>query len=125
MAGNPRMHRVADRVQVELSDIIRTQLKDPRHGFLTLTRVSMTPDLRSARVFVSTLDGSTLDDTLATLTRARGFLRSRLGERLHLRHIPELQFLPDRSGEHVQRVSELLRRIHDEDGPDAPEPDDA
>ena len=124
MASSSRVHRVADRIQVELSDIIQNRLKDPRRGFLTLTRVEVTGDLRSARVYVSSLPAEEIDDTLRTLTRARGFLRTELGGRLGIRHTPELQFLPDRSGEHVQRVAEILKDLErrGEFGDDEPKP---
>ena len=111
MTSSTRMNRVADRIQVELADIIRSRVKDPRLGFHTLTRVEVTSDLGSARVFVSSLDAEALLVNLETLNRARGFLRSELGRRLALRHAPEVHFVPDRSGEHAQRVAEILRDL--------------
>ena len=111
--NNPRAQRVADRIQVELADIVRRRLKDPRHGFLTITAVEVTDDLRSARVFVSTLDEEQLEATLLTLERAKGFLRGELGHRIRLRHTPEIQFRPDRSARHAMRVQELLRELEE------------
>ncbi len=113
MSTNPRALKVADRIQAELAEILQREYKDPRLGFVTVTRVEMTPDLRVARIFVSNLDSDALDDSIRLLMRGKGFLRSRLGPRIRLRHIPELQFLPDRSGEHAQRVAELLRGIEE------------
>ncbi len=111
MGVNPRSQRVADRIQVELAEIIRTEMKDPRHGFLTLTRVEVAEDLRSARIFVSTLEDDALEPTLETLERAKGFLRTELGRRVRLRHTPELHFRPDRSAEEAIRVTRLLRDL--------------
>jgi ribosome-binding factor A len=113
MSSSTRQHRVADRIQVELSEIIRTRLKDPRRGFMTVTRVEVSSDLRAARVFVSALTESELEEIMRTLERAQGFLRSELGKRIRLRHTPQLQFIPDRSGEHAQRIAELLHDLHE------------
>ena len=117
MGVNPRSHRVADRIQIELSDIIQTEMKDPRHGFMTLTRVEVAEDLRSARVFVSTLEDDALDSTLETLDRAKGFLRTELGRRIRLRRTPELYFRPDRSAEEAIRIAKLLRELETGDAP--------
>jgi ribosome-binding factor A len=117
MGVTPRSHRVADRIQIELSDIIQTEMKDPRHGFMTLTRVEVAEDLRSARVFVSTLEDDKLDATLETLDRAKGFLRTELGKRIRLRHTPELHFRPDRSAVEAVRIAKLLRDLETGDAP--------
>lgn len=124
MGVNPRSQRVADRIQIELSDIIRTEMKDPRHGFLTLTRVEVAEDLRSARVFVSTLEDDALEPTLETLDRAKGFLRTELGRRVRLRHTPELYFRPDRSAEEAIRVARLLHELDTSDPPREEDEDD-
>jgi ribosome-binding factor A len=122
MKSNPRAHRVADRIQIELSDIIRRRLKDPRHGMITVTGVEVAQDLRSARVFISTLDDEELETSVATLERARGFIRTELGQRIRLRHTPELRFKADRSGERAMRVSRILRELQErgelDDAPD-------
>ena len=117
MGVNPRSHRVADRIQIELSEIIQNEMKDPRHGFMTLTRVEVAEDLRSARVFVSTLEDDALDSTLETLERAKGFLRTELGKRVRLRHTPELHFRPDRSAIEAIRIAKLLRELETGDAP--------
>lgn len=113
MPVNPRSQRVADRIQVELSDIIHRRMKDPRTGFVTITGVEVSPDLRAAKVYFSALDEETLTTNLETFERAKGFLRSQLGQRLHLRHTPELMFYPDHSAEHGLRVESLLKELRD------------
>ncbi len=113
MRSNPRAQRVADRIQVEISDILQRRLKDPRHGFLTVTRVEVSDDLRSARVFVSSLDSDDLEESLLTLEHARGFIRTELGQRIRLRHTPELSFRADRSAENAIRVSEILNDLRE------------
>jgi len=111
MGVNTRSQRVADRIQIELSEIIQKELKDPRHGFITLTRVEVADDLRSAKIFVSTLENDDLEPTLDTLDRAKGFLRTEIGRRIRLRHVPELHFRPDRSAVEAIRVARLLHEL--------------
>jgi ribosome-binding factor A len=113
MPGNPRAQRVADQIQAELSDIIRRRLKDPRCGFLTLTSVLVSNDLREAQVFVSALGDDELTRTMETLERAKGFLRHELGRRVRMRYLPELHFRVDRSAEYGRRVEEILKELHE------------
>lgn len=110
---SPRARRVADQIQIELSDIIGRRLKDPRRGFITLTGVDLTPDLKVAKVYVSALEPDDLERGLSTLKRAKGFLRYHLGRRIRLRHVPELRFFADQSVEQGQRIEELLRELHE------------
>ena len=109
MAGSQRLRRVADQIQRELSDLLRTELKDPRVGMITLTGVEVSPDLGHAKVFFTTLgDAESLARTEAGLARAAGFLRSELGHRLRLRVTPEVRFVHDPSVERGARLSKLI-----------------
>jgi ribosome-binding factor A len=109
MANQQRLRRVADQIQRELSELLRAHLKDPRVGMITLTGVEVSPDLAHAKVFFTTLgDAESLSRTEDGLGHAAGFLRSRLGERLKLRMIPELHFRYDESVEHGIRLSQLI-----------------
>ncbi len=109
MSPNPRAFRMADQIQVEISDIIRTKLRDPRKGFITITAVEVTNDLRAARVFVSALGGpEDLDQAIDLLERARGFIRHELGARIQARVVPELTFRRDDSAARGVRVEKLL-----------------
>jgi len=114
MADSSRPLRVADQIQAELSDIIRRRLKDPRRGFMTITGVDVSRDLRSARVFVSALDEDAEREALGLLEHARGFLRSELGKRLTLRFVPELHFRADHSAARGRRIEDLLRDLRRE-----------
>ena len=98
-----------------MTDIIRTEVKDPRIGFFSITHVDVPPDLRSARVFVSVL-GTDEERvaTLAALRSAAGFIRYHLKPRLHMRQIPELEFRDDRSMEHAEQIARALRTIERE-----------
>jgi ribosome-binding factor A len=109
MAGSQRLRRVADQIQKELSGLLRTELKDPRVGMITLTGVEVSPDLAHARVFFTTLgDADALARTEAGLKRAAGFLRAELGHRLKLRVTPEVRFVYDASVERGARHSKLI-----------------
>jgi len=109
MSNPQRLRRVADQIQRELSGLLRTELKDPRVGMVTLTGVDVSPDLAHAKVFFTVLgDPAALDQTQAGLKRAAGFLRSQLGARLKLRTIPELRFVHDTSVERGIHLSQLI-----------------
>jgi ribosome-binding factor A len=110
LAKQLRRERVAEQLRHELSDIIQHDMNDPRIGWVTLTRVEMSPDLCYAKVFVSVLgEEQVRSASLAVLKRAAAFLRSELGRRVRLRQVPELQFKEDHSLEHSQRIMDLLR----------------
>ena len=109
MPGSQRLRRVADQIQRELSGLLRTELKDPRVGMITLTGVEVSPDLAHAKVFFTTLgDAEALARSETGLQRAAGFLRAQLGGRLNLRVTPELRFLHDPSVERGVRLSRLI-----------------
>lgn len=104
-----RATRVADQIRMEVADIIMRKIKDPRLGFVTVTDVELTSDLRLARVFVTTLQGGQAEaDTLAGLSNATGFIRAELGRRLRLRYTPELIFQKDISGPRGDRLLTIL-----------------
>ena len=118
-----RSDRLGDELRQELAGIIDRQLNDPRVGFVTVTRVSLTADLRSARVYVGVLgDEPARERSLAGLKSAVGFLRRELGRRLRLRHTPELTFLYDQGLDATQRVAQLLEENEPETPPEN-EPD--
>jgi ribosome-binding factor A len=119
--GN-RPDRVAKQVRQALSEMLaRGDVHDPGIGFITLTRVRMTPDLQLARVYYTQLgDGAERRDTAHALDRATGFLRRQLGGRLQLRRVPELEFRFDESVGHQDRVEQLLRDLHDEEAKRTP-----
>src|SRR5436305_10235401 len=108
MSGG-RMRRVDEAVRAVLSDAISSQLKDPRVGFVTVTGIKTSPDLRHARVYVSIL-GSDAEraESLAGLRSAHGFLQRRLSQELRLKHTPALTFELDKSIDRGMRITELL-----------------
>jgi ribosome-binding factor A len=111
-----RTRQVGDLLREELDDIIRHQVKDPRVGFFTLTRVDVSPDLRSATAFVSVLGSDEeREDTITALESASGFIRRTLKPRLRMRQIPEIAFADDRSMEYAQTIAMTLEELKRED----------
>ena len=112
-----RPDRVGDQIRQELSKLLsRGAVHDPGIGFITLTRVKVSPDLQMARVYYTTLgDDDARRQTVKALERATGFFRRHLGDRLRLRRVPELQFQFDESVGHQDRVEQILRELHEED----------
>lgn len=107
-----RLDRVNQLIREEISLLLQRELKDPRLGFVTVTEVETTRDLRTAKVFVSVLgDESQWTASLAALASARGFIRNWLRQHLDLRQTPELEFRADRSMERAARIQELLRQL--------------
>jgi ribosome-binding factor A len=107
-----RMRRVDEAVREVLGDAISKDLKDPRVGFVTVTDVKTSPDLRHARVFVSVLgDPAHRRATMRGLQSAHGYLQRRVADELRLKHTPELVFAYDDSVDRGMRVSELLDEV--------------
>ena len=104
------MRRVNEAVREVLSARLAEGLKDPRIGFVTVTAVDTSPDLRHARVFVSVLGGpEERDKTLAGLRSSHGYLQGRIAHELRLKHTPTLEFVYDESVDRGMRISELLK----------------
>src|SRR5436309_10128712 len=107
-----RMRRVDEAVRAVLSDAIAKDLKDPRIGFVTVTGVKTSPDLRHARVYVSVLgDDPVREATLDGLRSAHGFLQGRLADELTLKRTPTLAFEYDESIDRGMRITELLDEL--------------
>ena len=103
--------------------LTRGAVHDPGIGFITLTRVKVSPDLQLARVYYSSLgDPKALRETAKALERATPFFRRQVGQRLQLRRVPELEFRFDQSIGHQDRIEQILRDIHREDAQRTPEP---
>ena len=110
-----RMESVGRELQQEIAEIIRTEIDDPRIGFLTITGVDLSPDLRHARVYYSVLgDEQQKLDSGRGIRRAARFIRGRLAERLTLRSTPTLRSLIDETPERAQRIEQLLRQEAEE-----------
>jgi len=105
-----RSQRMAEQIRRELSEIVRDELKDPRMGFCSFTAVKLSRDLSHAVVFCSVLIEADRDQTLATLNRAAGFIRSQIASRIRARTVPALKFIHDDSLERGAAMEELIEQ---------------
>jgi ribosome-binding factor A len=111
---NRRLNRVGGAIKEEVSRLLLREIKDPRIGFVTITRVHVSKDLRSVKVYFSVLgDQSVRADSLTGLNSAKGFVRRELGRRLRLRYVPDIVFSFDPSLEHMSRLAEVIHEIHE------------
>ncbi|OWA33806.1 ribosome-binding factor A [Saccharibacillus sp. O16] len=111
-----RVGRVAEEIKKELSQMIQSELKDPRIGFVTVTDVEVTGDLSQANVYLSIFgDDEQKQKSLTGISKATGFLRSEIGKRIRLRHAPELLFHLDQSIEYGSKIETLLGQIKSEE----------
>jgi len=112
-SGSGRQARLAASIRAELADVVARDVKDPRvhaAGLITFTRVDLSPDLRTARVFVSfSGDEAAGAAAVAGLTKAVGYIRGEVARRLSLRRAPDVKFIHDRTLEHVAKIDALLK----------------
>ncbi|MCZ6479785.1 MAG: 30S ribosome-binding factor RbfA [candidate division NC10 bacterium] len=110
-----RAARVGDLLKEEISDLLLRNIRDPRIGFVTITEVHVSADLRHARVYFVTHEGGEEQQrTLEGLESARGYLRGELGRRLHLRYAPDLSFTVDETLDHSFKIREILKSLETE-----------
>lgn len=116
--------RVADQIQRDLAEIVAFELKDPRVGMITITEVQITPDYAHAKVFFTMLKDSkeAIDNTVAGLAAASGYIRGQLGRRLHIHTLPQLHFVYDTSTARGMELSLLIDQANAVRAADA-EPD--
>ena len=113
--SSQRPIRVGEQIREDLTELLTREVHDPGVGFITITRVDVTPDLQQARVYYTSLgDDKARRDTRRALERASPFLRRQLGRRLRLRRIPDLQFFYDESIERHDRIERILQDLQHE-----------
>ena len=111
-----RAERVSDQIKREVSQIIQCQVKDPHIGFITITDVEMTDDLRVAKIFYSVLGNEqNKKDTRLALQRAKNFIQMEIGKRVKIKHTPIVSFRYDKSIEYGAHIEELIKKIHQQD----------
>lgn len=116
MSERRRAERVSVLVQRELSDIIQQELRDPRVSFCSVSQAEVSPDLKYADVKVSVVGNKKQKrSAIAGLRHAAGFLRYAVGQRIGLRHAPELRFELDNSVDQLMQIDRLLKQIHTEE----------
>jgi ribosome-binding factor A len=119
MPQGSRTARVADQIRSEIAQLLAREVHDPGIGFVTITRVSVTPDLQHARVHYTALgDEKAKRNTSRALDRAAPFLRRQIGSRLRLKRVPELEFVYDESIAGQDRIEQILNELRATDPSD-------
>ena len=112
---NIKIERLNHAFQEEISMILMTEIKDEDIKFVTITGVDTTSDLSYAKVYFTVLDETKKETTLEALTGAASFIRSKLAERVEIRHTPELKFIYDTSIEYGNHIEEIIDSINKEE----------
>jgi len=117
-----RKDRVSEKIRREMAELVRSELKDPRVGMISITAVEVTADYAHAKIFFSTLKGSeAVESVLQGLQQASGFLRRELGKRISIHTTPQLHFVFDASLERGADLSKLIQQAVDISGASAPD----
>ena len=113
---NPRIRKIADRIQVTVAEMLERRIKDPRLGFVTVTDVRVTGDTQQATIFYTVLGAEDdLASTAAALESAKGLLRSEVAKQLGMRHAPTLTFVADALPESARHLDEVLAKAKAQD----------
>ncbi|MBD8869084.1 30S ribosome-binding factor RbfA [Nocardioides donggukensis] len=113
---NPRVRKVADRIQVIVAEMLERRIKDPRLGFVTITDVRVSGDTQQATVFYTVFgEQAEMAGTAAALESAKGLIRSEVGKQLGMRHVPTLEFVHDALPENARHLDEVLARARESD----------
>ena len=116
-----RQEKVKELLKIEISEIIRREMNDPRLGFVTVTDAEVSPDLRHAKVFISILgEQAQKDQGMKALKSAASFIRTSFAKRANMKVTPEIVFLEDKVIERGSRIFELLEKMKKEDGGETP-----
>ncbi len=116
MASEARQRKLADRIKVIVAETLESRIKDPRLGFVTVTDVRVTPDLREASVFYTVYgDDEAREGTAAALASAKGVLRSEVGKQTGIKFTPTLEFFLDAVPDTARHVEDLLRQAAEAD----------
>jgi ribosome-binding factor A len=114
--SNPRVRKVADRIQVVVAEMLERRVKDPRLGFVTITDVRVSGDTQNASVFYTVLgEDEDVAGTAAALESAKGLIRSEVGKQLGMRHTPTIEFIHDALPDTARHIDELLARARESD----------
>ncbi len=110
-----RIDKVESLIKQELSYILMHKIKDVDLGFLTLTNVKVSPDLRIASVYFSVFEKEKREIVLDRIKQKSGFIRTKLAHRVSLRFVPELRFFLDDTLDYVEKIEDLIKKIHEND----------
>ncbi len=114
--SNPRVRKVADRIQVIVAEMLERRIKDPRLGFVTVTDVRVSGDTQQASVFYTVLgEDEQVTGSAAALESAKGLIRSEVAKQLGMRHAPSLEFIRDALPDTARHIDELLAKARESD----------
>lgn len=113
--ANQRQQQVGDLIQRQLAELLKKEVHDPRLAFISLTAVSMSPDLKQAKVFYTLFEERNLQEVQKAFHKATGYLQHLLAEASILRYIPKLRFVYDESIERADKISLLIKRAIQDD----------
>jgi len=114
--SNPRVRKVADRIQIIVAEMLERRIKDPRLGFVTVTDVRVSGDTQQASVFYTVLgEDEQVAGSAAALESAKGLIRSEVGKQLGMRHVPTLEFIHDALPDTARHLEEILARARESD----------
>jgi ribosome-binding factor A len=111
---NQRNHRLSELIYREIGSIILTEMRDPRFKDLTITGVKLNDDLSHAKVYFTILDRSKTKEIAKALNNAHGFFRSKIGERIDVKYVPQIKFYFDETQENADKLEQIFREIHSE-----------
>ena len=113
---NPRVRKIADRIQVTVAEMLERRVKDPRLGFVTITDVRVSGDTQHASIFYTVFgEEEQVTDSAAALESAKGLIRSEVGKQLGTRHVPTLEFIHDALPDTARHIEELLDQVRESD----------
>jgi len=114
--SNPRVRKIADRIQVIVAEMLERRVKDPRLGFVTVTDVRVSGDTQQATVFYTVLgEDKDLEGSAVALESAKGLIRSEVAKQLNIRHAPTLEFIHDALPENARHLEEVLAKVRADD----------
>jgi len=110
-----RIEKVENLIKQEISLIFLRKLQDPAFGFLTVTNVKVSPDLKIAKVYISVFEKDRRESVLERVKSVSGFIRSELASRIRIKFVPELKFFIDDTLDYVEKIEGLIKKIHKDD----------
>lgn len=110
-----RKDKIQNLIKEEISLIFLHKIKDPAIGFLTITNVKVSPDLKIAKVYISVYDKESRNEVLHKINEVKSLIRSELAHRIRMKFVPDLDFYIDDTPDYVERIEDLLKKIHKDD----------
>jgi ribosome-binding factor A len=110
-----RIDKIENLIKEEISLIFLRKLQDPAFGFLTITNVKVSPDLRIAKIYISVFEREKRESVLEKVKASSGFIRTELASRIRIKFVPELKFFIDDTLDYVEKIEGLIKKIHKDD----------